>query len=181
MLQQRDGRQLCPVQVVEDDDQRPVAGDRPEQRRHRLEQVVAAVACGLGGVRKVSDGVPGQPAQLAGGLQRPGLAGEEQVVQHLGERLVGDPGVLRRRAHQHRGALLVQDARDLGGQPGLARAGFAADQQDLAGALRDALPHALQDPELVAAAHEPRPARGDEPGWQGDRAPRRHDRHGTGP
>ena len=75
----------------------------------------------------------------------------------------------------------MQDTRDLGGQPGLARTGFAADQQDLAGALHDALPHALQDPELVAAAHEPRPARGDEPGWQGDRAPRRHDQHGSSP
>ena len=170
------------MQVVEDDDQRPIAGDRPEQRRDGLKQVAAAVA---GRARRRSgrwraacrDSRRSSPAASS----VPGLAGEEQVVQHLGERLVGDPGVLRRRAHQHRGALLVQGARDLGGQAGLARAGFAADQHDLAGALRDALPDALQDPELVAAAHEPRPARGDEPGWQGDRAPRRHDRHGTGP
>ena len=51
MLQQRDGRQLRPVQVVEDDDQRSVAGDRPEQRRDGFEQVVAAVAAGSAGVR----------------------------------------------------------------------------------------------------------------------------------
>ena len=75
----------------------------------------------------------------------------------------------------------VQRAGRLGGQPGLARPGLAADQQDLAGTLRHSLPHGLQDPELVVAAHEPRPAGGGEPRWQGDRAPRRHARHGTGP
>jgi hypothetical protein len=112
----------------------------------------------------VAGGVPGQQPQFSGGVQRAGLARQEQVVQHLGERLVGHPCVLRRRAHQHGGALLVQHAGGLGGQPGLARTGLAADQQDLAGSLCCASPHGLQDPELVPAADEPGPACGDEPG-----------------
>ena len=179
VLEQRDGRQLRPVQVVEDDHQRLVAGDRPEQLGDGLEQAAAAVADRLGRRREVACGVPGQQAEFPGGVQRAGLARQEQVVQHLGERLVGHPGVLRGRAHQHGGALLVQHAGGLGGQAGLARTGLAADQQDLAGSLCDALPDGLQDPELVVAAHEPGPARGDEPGRQGDRAPGRHTRHGT--
>ena len=106
VLEQRDGRQLRPVQVVEDDDQRPVAGDRPEQPGDGLEQVAAAVADRLGRVREVACGVPGQQAELPGDVQRAGLARQEQVVQHLDERLVGHAGVLRRRAHQHGDALL---------------------------------------------------------------------------
>ena len=84
--------------------------------------------------------VPRQPAQVGRHVgdqlgQRARLTGQEQVVQHLDERLVGHPGVLGGRAHQHRDALLVQRAGGLGRQPGLARTGFAAEQDDLAVAL----------------------------------------------
>ena len=115
MLEQGERRQLGPVQVVEDQRQRSLLAQHPEQPGHGVEQVAADLAR-LGAtllVGRADDGPPpvttaearDRPARPGGELPR--LGGGEQVIEHLGEGLVGKPGVGARGADQHRHVVVV--------------------------------------------------------------------------
>ena len=90
------------------------------------------MACGLGR----------EPAEVEGGVRkqrghRARLAVHEQVVEDLHERLVRHATVLGRRADENGDAVVAQRPGHLGGQAGLARAGLAPDEDDLAVARLD--------------------------------------------
>ena len=160
VLEQGERRQLGPVQVVEDQGQgsflaRASGTTGPRRRRDRGGPRPPRATRSLE-VGAVTPTRPRQPPQLGTAAadeagQRPLRGGGEQVVEHLGEGLVRDAGVEARRAHEHRHVVVVQCAGHLGYQPGLARAGLTADEDDLPPPLGDLRPQPLERLELESA------------------------------
>jgi hypothetical protein len=187
VLQQRDTRQLNPVQVVDHDGQRSVLRHAAKRPRDGLEPGTPADAGRI--VRRVATrdmavDVRRQSSQIGSAVtqhvgQAARISGQEELIEHLDERLVGNPRILGGVAHQHRDVPVVQGTGELGRQSALAGTGLPAQQDDLAVALHHALPHGLHDLELVATTDDPNVTCRGEPRGQGNRDPRRHARHGT--
>jgi hypothetical protein len=170
-----------PVQVVEDDGEWAILREPTEQEGEGVEQVAADVACRVVTCRPVACGLGREPAEVEGGAReqlghRARLAVDEQVIEDLHERLVGHTAVLGRRPDEDGDAMVAQRPRHLGGQPGLARAGLAPYQDDLAVSGLDPRPDLLQGLQLVAASHQTRLASRGEAPRQRNRAPRPHAR-----
>ena len=104
VTQQRQRVRVGPVQVVEDEQQRPVGGDVGEQRPHEVEgEVPVARAVGRGDRPSACRQQPrqrsvvlGQPAVGGGGGQR-----LQQPLQRLDPRLEGHEGMLVVASQQH--------------------------------------------------------------------------------
>ena len=140
MAHERDGGTVGPVKVVEDEQQRRALGETREHRVHRLEhQIALGVGLrvhGLGEIGELERDVghesreQGSTAHDLGAHLR-WLAVPHHVLDGLDERLIRDDVLLVAAPVQHRRTLLVQAARQLGGEPALADPGLAAQRHDM--------------------------------------------------
>ena len=156
--EQQRGRGVGPVQVVEHEDDRCLAGGVGEQPRHRREEPVAPRLDRLAQRARGDDAGPGaaqrgDEARELGQLrldrarERERLALRDVVLERADERLVGHERLDVATPVEHRRALGVRLAGELGRQPGLADAGLADQQRDLApavGRLLEAVAQRLQ-------------------------------------
>ena len=153
VAEQQQRRPPRPLEVLDHQQQRALAGRTVEYGGDGLEQPVAAVLA-LAGLRR-------GPAELGDERRErldvhPGeVAGVGRVVaQRLHERLVGHDGLLVDAAVQHDRAGLVHLGGEARRQPRLAHAGVARQHDDAALAGGRALPAGAQDGELGLAADE---------------------------
>ena len=145
VLDQIQERLLAPLDVVEDDHDRPFC-------RGLLQRLAERPGDLLRGCRSL------RLAQQRPDRLRGGLFGGPQVelLQYLDDRPVRDPLPIGRAAATH--DRRVDGSQSLRGEPGLADAGIADDRHQLAALLRPyALPRLPQDPELALTAHEQLP------------------------
>jgi hypothetical protein len=94
MPEQQQGGPIGPVEVVEDQDERPLPGDAAERRDHRLEEPVALglrqPAGGLAARRHVTAQLRHEPAQLLeleaeAGAEVVDLTAQDEVRDHVDE------------------------------------------------------------------------------------------------
>jgi hypothetical protein len=154
VTQEQQGRRVRPVPVLEHEQDRPAADPRKEIRHRRMQPVAFRVRVGLERRRQIAypEGQIGQqPHELAARVaqRRPQLErvdGAREVVERVDERPV-------RRAHdrvagpvEHEHAVASRLACEFTHQAALARAGFAAQQDDPASL---ALRHRHERPERL--------------------------------
>jgi hypothetical protein len=87
-------------------------------------------------------------------VQRPFGHRGEQSIEHLGEGLIGHARVPAGPADEHGDVMIGQRRCDLGDQPRLACARFAADEHEVPVALLDRRPDPLQRLQLRSAADQ---------------------------
>ena len=139
VAQQAERRVLGPLEVVEDEEDRPPAGDRPQPVAHRVEQP-HALGVGVVGQRWAHPADAGadvgeQASEVVGvgvdvALQQPARAGGGVAAHRLADRLVGGEGLLVPPPVEHHAAPGVHPQRLLGGERGLADAGVARQHHD---------------------------------------------------
>jgi hypothetical protein len=149
VLDQVEESRLCPVQVVEDDDQRPGLGqgleELPEAPRNLLRSRRR-----LGRAERDADAELGE-AGVGAGAER--LAQVSDLVDDLGERPVGDSLSVREAAADHDASVCASE--QLAGEPRLADSRRADDRRELRCARLDrARERVLEPAELVGAADE---------------------------
>ena len=138
---------VAPVQVVEHEQHGLTSGGLAEPAAHRVEQL-RPLGVGLGHQRRRQPGderveIGHQPAQLTGERAEGGrpARGAQLGPQRLGERLVGRADELVAAPREDKRAVVVlRPAGDLGGEAGLAHAGFAGKQYDLRAPVDHRLP-----------------------------------------
>ncbi len=165
MGEQRQGRLLRPVQVLDDQHQRPLFGhgeqhaeDGIEEDRPRL-----PVAARLRRTRPVAGRGGGQDPERCGRGRRDlgkglGRGPVERLLEHGDERPVGDVEGLAAGTPQDRGPVLSERHGGLGDQPGLADPGLTAHEDQLPPVPLDGSPDRLKTLDLRLAADESRPA-----------------------
>jgi hypothetical protein len=139
VVQQLQGGLARPMQVLKDTDDGALLPDGVQQPGERVEQlapVVAVVTVRRGQIGLVPPYQRGQPQQFGRRIRQARCQGArfrpaQQVLQTLHEGLVGAVRLGRAGAQQHDRARPVSRGGDLRGQPRLARARLAADEDEL--------------------------------------------------
>ena len=164
VLEHSQRRAVGPMHVVEHEQHgaRPAGGD--EQVEHRAVQAVALrrriALHGRGEAGQMARNVGKHAGQLAGAwarrrAQRVGVEVLHQMGEGLDEGLVGRGQVRVASAVEHDRALGAGRARELPGQPRLARARLAPDERDATAAVvAGVAPEPAEGRQLHAAAHE---------------------------
>ena len=167
VAEQLERRPVGPVQVVEHDEQRRVAGDLGQQRGDRVEQA-QPLRVGLAAAQSAPTSGRAGGAQLRAGRARArrragraaaasgasdGAAGPP--AQHLHDRLVRRRRLLVEAAVEHDARRRAWAcARELGREPRLADAGVAGEHDEPRGAAGRRAPRRLERGGLVRAADE---------------------------
>jgi hypothetical protein len=152
-----------PVEVVEDEQDRRLCGDRSQPYRHGIEEAVA-LGLGIGPQRlgqaadEIGD-LGNQPDELTSVATEArcaplGSGVHDVVAQRLHEGLEGNAEVLVAASGQDDGILGVDQAGELGGEPGLTDPGLTGEERQLPVSGRCSLPQLLQPFELVVPADE---------------------------
>ena len=160
VVQEEDGRNVRPVEVVEQEHDGLARGGGRQQRSHRAEQHVALAAVPVlgcaGGGAPLADGrhqARQLPERGSGGLEHGGRRIRHQVAERFRERLVRRGEPLVGASVQHQRAAGVRRQPGLGGQPGLAYAGLSCHQDDAALAEADGVEVVKQQLQLAAPSH----------------------------
>ena len=160
VTQELERRAVGPVEVVEDQHERRLRAGLAEQRGHRVEEAQAVARpeapCVLGGRRAE---LAEQDPELGGAhaealAQRVERGARGPAAHHLHHRLVGRDRLLVEAPVEHQRAVVARAAAQLGGQAGLADAGVAGQQDELARAGDRLVPVLLEHVELPRAADE---------------------------
>ena len=163
LVQEVDGRSAAPVQIVEYQEQRPVGGEEGDRRDHGASKagslgIRVAVTCRFGKTE-----LSGAPRDESRQLRRvPAnpiddscwIDDGEEVIERLGERLVGDRLFRGTGPVEHGRATSMNRAGELGLQSRLACARLAGQQDDSAGARCRGGPRLLERPPSVLARHK---------------------------
>ena len=148
MGQQEQGGLVGPVQVVEDEQRRPLGGQAADEAVQRPEQPVPRA---LGVVERARG--PALLAEERAQVRRQ-LAPGHSPAQGLDERLVGHERLLPAAPVEDVGAAAVDGAGQLEGQTGLPDPGLAGDQREAALAPGRRVPGVAQTAALLAASLE---------------------------
>ena len=158
MTQELERGAVGPVEVVEDEHQRPRRAGLGEQRGHRVEEAEAVAVGGavVGGRRPE---LAEQDPELGGAhaetfAQRVERGARGPAAHHLDHRLVGRDRLLVEAPVEHQRAVVARAAAQLGGQAGLADAGVPGQQDELADAGHRLVPVLLEHAELARASDE---------------------------